>query len=307
MRNQPAFNPYLALLIGVIAVSTSAIFVKLSAAPASIIATYRLLFTVLLMLPFILWKHMREIKEITGRDWALSALAGIFLALHFILWFESLNYTSVASSVVLVTLQPLFSFAGAYFFFKEKVSFVGFLGGLLALGGSAIIGWGDFKVGGTALWGDILALLGAATVTGYWLFGQSVRKRLSLMTYTFVVYGISTATLLLYDFIMGFPLYPYSANEWLVFLALAVFPTLLGHSVFNWAIKWLSANTISMSILGEPVGSAILAYFILGELVTKTQLIGAGVILFGIYLFIKYNQAGKKKELETASELQKTS
>ncbi len=117
MRNQPAFNPYLALLIGVIAVSTSAIFVKLSAAPASIIATYRLLFTVLLMLPFILWKHMREIKEITGRDWALSALAGIFLALHFILWFESLNYTSVASSVVLVTLQPLFSFAGAYFFF----------------------------------------------------------------------------------------------------------------------------------------------------------------------------------------------
>ncbi|WCK55520.1 DMT family transporter [Aneurinibacillus sp. Ricciae_BoGa-3] len=297
MDNQPALNPYLALFFGVVAVSTSAILVKLSGAPAAIIATYRILFTVLLMLPIVLWKHLKEIMGISGRDWSLTALAGVFLAFHFILWFESLNYTSVTSSVVLVTLQPLFSFAGAYFFFKEKVRWLGLVGGLLALLGSIFIGWGDFKVGGLALWGDVLALLGAGMVTGYWLFGQSVRQRLSLMSYTFVVYGISTLTLLLYDLVLGYPLYPYRSNDWYVFLGLAVFPTLLGHTVFNWAIKWLSANIISMSILGEPVGSAILAYFILREKVTQVQFIGGLIILFGIYLFIKWN---RPKVTETA-------
>ncbi|WP_027414776.1 DMT family transporter [Aneurinibacillus terranovensis] len=303
MKSEPTLNPYLALFFGVIAVSTSAILVKLAGAPAAVIATYRLLFTVLLMVPVIVWKHWRDISQISSRDWLLSALSGIFLAFHFILWFESLNYTSVASSVVLVTLQPLFSFAGAYFFFKEKVSRLGVLGGVIALAGSAVIGWGDFKIGGAALWGDILALAGAGMVTGYWLFGQSVRQRLSLMPYTFVVYGISVVTLLIYDFITGDSLYPYDMRNWYVFLALAIFPTLLGHSVFNWVIKWLSANIISMSILGEPVGSSILAYFILKEKVTQIQFIGGMVILIGIYLFIKWNrpkvnEIGKAESLE---------
>ncbi|GEN32626.1 MULTISPECIES: DMT family transporter [Aneurinibacillus] len=290
MKEQPVVSPYLALFIATLAVSTSAILVKLSAAPASIIATYRLLFTVLFMLPFVLWKHLKEIRLISKRDWIFSTLAGVFLALHFILWFESLNYTSVASSVVLVTLQPLFSFIGAYLFFKERVALAGIAGGLLAVAGSVFIGWSDFRLGGTALFGDVLALLGAATVTGYWLFGQSVRKRLSLMMYTFVVYTISTIVLLIYDMALGFALFPYSSQDWLVFIGLAIFPTLLGHTIFNWTIKWISANTVSMAILGEPIGAAILAYFILSEKITAAQTIGTAVILCGIYLFMRFNR-----------------
>lgn len=298
MRDQPAFSPYLALLIATIAVSTSAILVKLSAAPAAVIATYRLLFTVLLMLPFIAWKHLGELSQISKRDWIFSSLAGVFLALHFLLWFESLNYTSVASSVILVTLQPLFSFIGAYLFFKERVSPAGIIGGLIAIGGSMFIGWSDFRIGGTALFGDILALLGAAAVTGYWLFGQSIRKRLSLMIYTFVVYTISTVFLLMYVLIQGIPLFPYGGEEWIIFIGLAIFPTLLGHSVFNWTIKWLSANTVSMAILGEPIGAAILAYFILSEKITAPQTLGTAVILCGIYLFMRFSHPTKAKAIQ---------
>ena len=200
----PKVNPYFALLIGAVAVSTSAIFVKLSSAPAAIIATYRLLFTVLLMVPFFTPKYWKEIRLIEKKDWIYSIVAGVFLALHFIFWFESLNYTSVASSVVLVTLQPIFAFIGTYFFYKEKISLGAFVSGILAIIGSFIISWGDFKVSGMALWGDFLAIIAAVMVTAYFLFGQTVRKRLSLFTYTFVVYLFSSITLIIYDLILGY-------------------------------------------------------------------------------------------------------
>lgn len=293
---KPTFPPYLALLIGVIAISTSAIFVKLSSAPAPIIATYRLVFSALLTLPFLLWTKgaVGEILRMNRKMWLLAALSGAFLASHFLLWFESLRFTSVASSTVLVTLQPIFAFVGGYFFFKERVSLLGAIGCLLALGGSFIIGWGDFQIGGLALWGDILALLGAVTVTAYWLIGQYVRQSMSLSAYTFVVYSITSLFLVAYDLLFGYPLIGYSLENWTWFFCLALIPTLLGHSIFNWVIKWLNTTTISMSILGEPIGTAILAYFILGEVVTVSQCIGGIIILFGIYLFIRFNKTVEK-------------
>ncbi|MCF6092965.1 DMT family transporter [Microaerobacter geothermalis] len=292
-KEKPIINPYITLIIGVSAVSTSAIFVKLATAPAPIIATYRLLFTFLLMTPIFLLFYRHELKDIKKKDWIFSTLSGVFLAFHFILWFESLNYTSVASSVVLVTLQPLFSVIGAYFLFKERVPMKAILGGSLAIAGSFFIGWGDFKIGGMALFGDILALLGAIMVTAYWLCGQDIRKRLSLITYTYVVYGASSLTLVIYNLALGYSFFPYPTMDWVYFLSLALFPTLLGHTLFNWAIRWLNASTISMSILGEPIGSAILAYFILGEVINTTQYIGGALILFGIYAFIKWNEQTK--------------
>lgn len=189
------FNPYVALAIGVVSVSLSAIFVKFAEAPAGIIAFYRLLFSVLILLPVFLYKYVGELKGITKKDWFFSTVAGVFLAFHFILWFESLNYTSVASSTVLVTLQPLFAFVGTYVFFKEKITIKAVFCGAIAIFGSFIISWGDFRISGMALYGDILALIACALVTAYLLFGQEVRKRLSLITYTFIVYGISTITL----------------------------------------------------------------------------------------------------------------
>src|SRR5690625_2492000 len=163
------------------------------------IAFYRLFFAVLMMAPFIFLNYKQELKSVTRRDWMLAILSGIFLALHFILWFESLNYTSVASSVVLVTLQPIFAFVGTYFFFGERFSVAAIISMFITLLGSFIISWGDFQISGLALLGDILALLGAATVTGYFLLGQRMRRNLSLMTYSFIVYGISSITLLIYN------------------------------------------------------------------------------------------------------------
>lgn len=287
---RPFIPPYLAMFIGVVAVSTSAIFVKLSSAPPPIVAVYRLLFSVLFMLPFlfVFRGSWREIGSMTRRQWGLSVLSGVFLASHFLLWFESLRFTSVASSTVLVTLQPLFAFVGGYLIFRERISRMGILGGFIAIVGSFIIGWGDFRVGGTALWGDVLALLGAFTVTVYWLIGQYARKGMSLYAYTLIVYSVCSVVLVLYALALGFPLAPYPAEDWLWFVSLALIPTLLGHTIFNWLIKWMSTSTISMSILGEPVGTAILAYFILGETVTLPQFVGGAVILFGIYLFIRY-------------------
>jgi drug/metabolite transporter (DMT)-like permease len=292
--------PYFAITIGVLSVSTAAVLVKLaSGAPASIIANYRLLLAVIIMAPFILFtKHRKEFKHINKRDWLFSACSGVFLAFHFILWFESLNYTSVASSVVLVTLQPIFAFIGTYIFFHERFSPAAIISMLIAIIGSVIISWGDFQISGMALFGDILALLGAIMVTGYFLFGQNVRKRLSLMTYTFIVYGVSSLTLLIYNLVLQKPFFGYPADHWGVFIALAIIPTFFGHTLFNWALKWVSTSTITMGILFEPVGASILAYFILNELIVWYQLLGGMIVIFGLMMFI-FSTSAKRKVVVT--------
>ncbi|SET79741.1 Threonine/homoserine efflux transporter RhtA [Oceanobacillus limi] len=283
----PPVNPYFAVAVGIISISTSAIFVKLAdQAPAAIIANYRLLFAVILMTPIIIFRYRQEFRLIQKKDWILSAFAGVFLAFHFIFWFESLNYTSVASSVVLVSLQPIFAFLGTYLFYKERFSAGAVISMIIALLGSIIISWGDFQISGMALFGDTLALLGAITVTVYFLMGQTARKRLSLMTYTFIVYGISSITLIIYNFVLNNSFVGYPTDHWILFLALAIFPTFLGHTLFNWALKWLSTATISMGIVLEPIGASILAYIILGETVTWSQWLGGTIVIFGLFLFI---------------------
>ncbi|WP_422122837.1 DMT family transporter [Planococcus sp. X10-3] len=283
---KPAIHPYIPIIVGVISVAMSAIFVKMTTADSGVTAFYRMLFSILIMSPLFFLKYTHEMKKLSKRDWVFTSIAGIFLAFHFILWFESLNYTSVASSTVLVTLQPLFAFAGTYFFFKERLSVKTIVSALIAIGGSVLIAYGDFKISGAALFGDILALIACALITAYLLFGQDVRKRLSLMTYTFVVYGVSTITLFFYIIIKGESFGPYPPQEWMWFLLLALIPNLFGHTLFNWALKWVSTNVISIAILFEPIGAAILAFFILGELLSASQIIGGIIVLTGILFFI---------------------
>jgi len=297
----PPFNPYFAVVIGVISLSTSAIFVKLASdAPAGIIAFYRLAFAALLMLPTILIRYRHELKMISRRDWILTAVSGTFLALHFIVWFESLNYTSVASSVVLVTLQPIFAFIGTYFFFGERFSVAAVISMFITLIGSIIIGWGDFQISGLALFGDALALLGAITVTAYFLLGQRLRRSMSLIAYTFIVYGISALVLLVYNLILNNDFVGYTLDHWGWFLALAIIPTFFGHTLFNWALKWLSTSTISMAIVFEPIGATALAYLILDEIVTPTQWLGGTIVIFGLFLFVV--STTRKKQVTISSD-----
>lgn len=282
----PPINPYVAIAFAVISISASAIFVKLAEAPAGIIALYRLLFAVLLMAPLIFVKYKHEFKTIAKRDWILAIVSGLFLALHFILWFESLNYTSVASSVVLVTLQPLFAFIGTYFFFGERFSAAAVISMFITLIGSFIIGWGDFQISGMALFGDILALLGAVTVTVYFMIGQKLRRSLSLMTYTFIVYASSTVALVIYNLVLKNDFIHYTSSTWGWFIALAIIPTFFGHTILNWTLKWVSTSTISMAIVFEPIGASVLAYFILQEMITSSQVLGGSVVIFGLFLFV---------------------
>lgn len=283
---QPKIHPYIPIFIGVLSVSLSAIFVKLANAEAGVIAFYRMLFSVIIMAPLFFWKYTRELKGLSKRDWIFSTIAGIFLAFHFILWFESLNFTSVASSTVLVTLQPIFAFVGTYLFFKEKITVKTIIAGAIAIAGSILISWGDFQLSGSAFYGDMLALIACALVTGYLLFGQDVRKRLSLVTYTMVVYTVSTITLFFYVLIKGESFGPYPSIDWIWFILLAIVPNLLGHNLFNWAIKFVSTNVISIAILFEPIGAAILAIIFFQEYLVASQIIGGLVVLLGIVLFV---------------------
>lgn len=283
---KPKVHPLFAIFVGVISVSASAIFVKLADTPAGTTAFYRMLLSVLIMMPLFLTRHMHELKNLLKKDWFFSSIAGVLLAFHFILWFESLNYTSVASSTVLVTLQPLFAIFGTYFFFKERVSMRGIVAMIVAISGSVLISWGDLKVGGTAFYGDILALIACAFVTGYMLFGQDVRSRVGLTTYTMIVYTVSTVTLALYVWIKGEVFIVTQPMDWFWFVLLAIVPNLLGHNLFNWALKYVSANMISIAILFEPVGASILAYLVFSEQLIATQYIGGSIVIIGILLYV---------------------
>lgn len=279
---------YISLFFAVFALSTSAIFVKLAEAPPAITAFYRLFFALLVLLPFLLaQKGLRqEMTSLSKKQWGLGILSGLFLACHYVLWFESLNYTSVASSTVIVTLQPLFSLVGSYFLFKERFSKGAIVGCCVAIIGCFIIGWQDFQISGQALYGDILAFIAAGIITAYFFIGQSVRKDLSLVPYSIIGYGSSSIFLAVYALFMQESFFDYSASTWWSLVGLAVIATIFGQTIFNWLLKWLSTTVISMSILGETIGTCILAYFILDEMISVQQGIGIIVILLGLALFL---------------------
>ncbi|WP_282022795.1 DMT family transporter [Priestia flexa] len=279
---------YIILFFGVFALSTSAIFVKVADAPAAITAFYRLLFTTVMLLPFLLvnQNNRKELRLLSKKQWGLGLLSGIFLAAHYVLWFESLNYTSVASSTVIVTLQPLFSVIGGYFLFKERFSKGAIIGCLVAISGSIVIGWQDFQISGQALFGDILAFIAAGIITAYFFIGQHVRKSLSLIPYSVISYGSSTVLLGVFVFTQQTPFFNYSVQTWWSFIGLAFVATILGQTIFNWLLKWLSTSIISMSILGETIGTCILAYFVLGEVISLQQGMGIALILIGLALFL---------------------
>ena len=278
---------YALLGMGVLLLSTSAIFVKMAEAPSGIIAFYRLLFTLAFLVPALLArkKEREQLVHLNGRQLRLAVISGALLAVHWVMWFESLRYTSVASSTVLVSLQPLFSILFGALFLKERVSKWGMVGVFLAIFGSAIIGWGDFQVSGAAFWGDVLSFASAGVISLHFLFGQLLRRKLDVLPYTVVCYTASTVCLAIYALAAGQSFSGYSCQTWGCFLGLALFATVGGQCVFNLLLKYLTASAVTMGILGEPVGTIILAFFIFGESITLQQTAGMLLILGGLWLF----------------------
>jgi len=288
LRSYPAAHPRAVVMAGVFFVSLSAILIKLSNAPSLVIAAYRMTFTVFLMAPtFASGVHSRKTAP-SGRDMVLAGISGVFLAVHFAAWISSLKYTTVASATVLVNTQPLFIVVLAFFFLGERISRRALFWMLFAFAGSAVISVGGGDAGGSnPLTGNLLATGGALASSGYMLIGRALRQRLSAGAYSFMVYLTSAVLLVAFVVATGKPLFTYPPVEYLIFVGLAVFPTLLGHNLFNWSLGYLKPSFVSVAILGEPVFSTILALIIFVEIPTVYTIIGGAAVISGIYFFLK--------------------
>lgn len=288
---------YVALLAGVVAVSFAAIFIRLADAPSLVIAAYRLALASLIIAPVGFLRCWREVKSFDRQDLLYALVSGLLLSFHFALWIASLNYTTVASSVVLVTTNPLFVGIASHLFTQDQVSRTMFGSIILAVVGGMIIGWSDLALGGEALWGDFLALLGAVMAAGYLMVGRRLRPKMSLLAYISIVYSVAALGALMMCALTRQSFTGYSPQTYLMFVLLAVVPQLIGHSSFNWALRHVSAAVVAVTILGEPVGSTILAYFILHEVPTLVKLAGAALILSGIYFSIREERAAPQMVL----------
>jgi drug/metabolite transporter (DMT)-like permease len=285
------------LLLGVFAVSTGSIFVRLADAPALVIAAYRCTLATLILLPIASISAPNELRRLARREWMLAFGAGFFLALHFATWISSLDYTSVASSVVLVTTNPIWVGLLTPFISSDRISRATALGILLSVTGGVVISAGDFQVGGTALLGDGLALLGAMAAAVYLLLGRRLRQNLSLVSYVVVCYGSAALLLLALVAVLRLPMTGYSSDTYLWLLAMAVVPQIIGHTSYNWALGFFSASLIAVSLLGEPIGATVLAYLVLGESVGWVTVVGGAIILAGIY-FAARGEAQSETGLE---------
>jgi drug/metabolite transporter (DMT)-like permease len=278
----PAFNPYFALISGVLAVSTGAIFARLADAPSLVIAAYRVGLATLLLTPIAWLKARDELLNLSLRDLKLSSVSGLFLALHFATWISSLEYTSVANSVVLVNTNPLWVGLLTPLLTRERIKAAVAVSIIISVAGGIIIGAGDFATGGKALFGDFLALLGSICAAFYLLLGRNLRRQLSLLAYIFVCYGCAALFLWLMVLGLKLPVTGFSTHTYATFWAMAIITQLIGHSSYNWALKWLSTTLIAISLLGEPIGSTILAYIIFNEGLTGSKIIGGVLILSAI-------------------------
>jgi drug/metabolite transporter (DMT)-like permease len=276
---------HLLLLVGIMAISTAPIFIKLCPAPALIIAAYRMLFASLMIAPLAI--HRRAWSPWSRREMGWLILSGLSLSLHFTFFIGSLKYTSVASSVVLANTNPLFVGLGGWLFLRERLQRNLVLGILFSVAGGSLIGVGDMGLSRDALFGDGLALLGAIMASVYFLAGRKMREHQDLLSYIFPVYSVAGLVLVLFSVIARQSFFIYSTSTYFYLFLLALIPQLIGHSSFNWALKYLPASMVAIAVLGETIGSTLLAYFILGEGLTLLKVIGAGLIFVGILVALR--------------------
>ena len=285
-------HPMAMIVIGIIGISMSAILIRFSTAPSAVTASWRLLWTVILMTPVVFGgrSSRRELLSIDRKTVLLSIISGIFLAIHFWFWFESLRLTSVASASTIVSTEVIWVSIGFFLFLKGKLSWKAIAAIGVAFVGSAFVAFADSGTGGTHLQGDLYALLAAMAVAVYMLIGRILRSSLSNTVYTYLVYIACGAGLLSMSVVQQQGLFDYGINGILIGLALAVFSTILGHSVFSWCLKYFSPSFVSASKLCEPVVAAILAGILFGEIPTALQLLGCILILGSVLYYSRLEE-----------------
>lgn len=286
-------HPLYMIIIGVLGVSLSAVIVRYSDAPSLITAAYRLFWTVALMTPVVFFnkEHRRELLSLHKKTVFLCAVSGIFLAIHFTTWFESLNMTSVASSTIIVCTESLWVALGFFFLLKGSMSKKAVLSLIFAFVGSVLIALSDVGAGGENIWGDALALFAAIMAAGYTLIGGVVRVNTSTTVYTYVVYCFCSLSLAAAAVFTSTPLAGYGGQSVLAGLLLAVFSTILGHSIFSWCLKYFSPAFVSASKLCEPMAASVFAFFLFGEIPTSLQFLGGAVILGSVIYYSRIEQS----------------
>jgi drug/metabolite transporter (DMT)-like permease len=282
---------YLGLIISIVAVSFASIFILSCQAPPLSIAFYRLLFTTLLIFPFILIrkKTRDELRSLPGATLLIMIVIGVILATHFSLWITSLKMTSVASSVILVTAHPVLVAPVSFYFLKEKLSWVNALGIAISLAGVGVLVIGNYgfsAFGLDTIEGNVFALLGGIAAGLYILGGRKLRKTVSTMSYAFVVYAVGTITLFFVCLALSAPVYNLSINDYEIILLMAVVSGIFGHTLYNWSLGYIRASVMSVALLGEPIGSSLLAYAVpwIHQEPSLFTVVGGGIILVGIYL-----------------------
>ena len=287
------FAIFSVLGIGLLAISSGSILIKFTeGVPPVMIATYRLVFSTIILITIAKIKGA-VLDKLSKKELFLSMLSGFFLAMHFVTWITSLSYTSVASSVVLVTTSPIFVGILSFLILKEKQNIYLIIGIVLSIIGSIILTIGDSGLKGLEIVnkrvfiGDMLALIGSLMVSFYLLIGSKLRNNINLMTYIISVYGFAAIILVFISFSMGLKFTGYEPKSYIFMLLLAILPQLIGHTSYNWALKHLKSSMVAITAMGEPIGATILAYLLLDEKLIFTQFIGILLIFASIVIASK--------------------
>lgn len=279
LDTKPSWVPWALLFLGTGAASVSAILIRYAGeADALAISFWRCFVGALVLAPF----AVRGLRRVTSGDMKVSVVAGLFLAVHFATWIKSLELTSVAAAVLLVSTSPVFVAAAARLLFDERLKRMAWIGMGLTLVGTSVIGGLD--LGGSALGGNVLAVIGGATAGGYILAGQMARRNLGILEYAVIAYSVAAIVLLLACIIDGTALFGYEAKTWWALVGLIVGPQLLGHTVINLVLSEIDATTVSVTIMAEPVIAIALAFVLFAETPSLLVYPGGALVLYGIYL-----------------------
>lgn len=280
-------KPYITLFVGVLAVSFAATFIRLADAPPLVIATYRLAIASIILIPIAAIKSRRSLPQLSRQDILLILLSSVFVALHFGLWITSLSYTSIASSVVLVTAHPAFVAVISYFLWGERLNKLTIGGIVVAFIGVIFINYSGLTFGSQAIVGNLLALIGGFAMGAYLIVGRQLRARIDILSYLTILYTCSAVILLVATVLSGHSLFGYSPTTYLMLVLLALVPQLIGHTSINLAVRLIPVIFVSVAILGEPVGATLLGSLILGEIPTANEIVGGLFILGGIFLVMR--------------------
>jgi len=297
------------LVAGILAVSAASIFVRFAQheADSLVIAAGRLVLASLVLAPIALARHREALRALTPGDLLLALGSGALLAIHFASWIASLALTTVLLSVVLVTTTPLWVALLSPFLLRERLSRAAALGLLLAVAGAAVMAAGGGKAGpahgaAAGAWrGGALAVLGALAMAGYLIVGRRLRARMALVPYVFVVYGAAAVVLAIAVAVTGRRVTGLAPATWGWIALLALVPQLVGHTTFNWALRHLPATPVAVVLFGEPVGAALLAWLVLGEVPTAARVAGALVVLAGVFLAARATTPGAGEDGQAAS------